>query len=478
VDVPSSSSSEGEPDGSLSTSSGTSEGPTDAGLPTDRDNDADAFVAAEPSFASEGVPEVQVQALQDTDETAFDDPGPVRDEVYLEAEPEPGIEAGPSEAFDMAIESHFEPISDSTPAPVEGESEPWAGSTHGETNVVDPGPARDEVYLEAEPEPEDAVGSSEAIDEALALPQHAPPYVSDPVDFFTSISGIGEQATDAPSPDKSIEAEAVATAEGSFASGEVSEVMDEAASGESTADERAWTEGGGNPQLAYEPDFAVESAEVVVLEPDPDALPQQAGEAGYVASDEVEIEAQAAEETARDAGNRALEEVAEEIVTDVFLGADQGRDATSEDDQDRVEDVARDNGIAPDAFADMTRDNGIAPDASVDIPPVEIANEDALSQPRDRVEDTDATAASSDRPNRSSIGKFPSFARGLRPRIKPATRWRPGQVEAFPRRVVRSSRGQRVSPALRLPSRWVPGRSRTACRTFPPRSPPAFTRRL
>lgn len=391
-EMSSTSPSDGEPAGPLSTSHGTFEGPTDACLPPGRDDDADTFPVAGSSSAIEGV------------------------------------------------------------------SEARAESAPGQTAADEPVPVHDEGDLGAGPEPDHAVGSAAAIDAALALPQHAPPYVTDPTDFFASLSGIGEGATGTPPPDTRIEAEAVVTAEESSPSGGGSGVEDEAAPGEPTADERASIGAGGDPGHASMLDSADGSAgvDVLDLESYPDALPPAGAE--YGAGDGVEDEV----EMARDAGDRALEEIVEASGVEVFPGAALGMDATSENDLDLVADVARDNGIAP--------------DASVDIPPAEIAIEDAPS-PRDRAEDINAPAAPVDRPNRPCVGKFLASLRGPRPWVRPATRWRSGPDTSIARRVVRSGRGPRVSPALRLPSRWAPGRSRTACRTFPPRSPPVLSRR-
>jgi hypothetical protein len=147
-------------------------------------------------------------------------------------------------------------------------------------------------------------------------------------------------------------------------------------------------------------------------------------------------------------------------------------ESDSETDQDTVVDAARDNGIAPDAFAVTTEDNGIAPDAFVAVPPAEIEPDDAL--PPD-VDASPIAAAAFSRPTfREPLGILPRSWCGRLPRNGRATTRRMGRVAVSSGRFVRPGRRTRVSPPLRRPARRGAVRSRQSCRTFPPRSPPCL----
>jgi hypothetical protein len=374
------------------------------------------------------------------------------------------------------------------PSVPEGEPEARAVLAADETAGDATDPLHDEGNLGRVPGPDFAAGTAGTVDAALESHPHGdePAFPSDPAERDAPLSGIGASSTGDSSPGD--EAEAVSTAEGSFApGGEESEVWDWAAPDELTANETASTPAGGDPELAWGPDRADESAGVVVLRSYPDAPPLADVDYGAGAS-----EGEIAVEWARESRDQALEEIAGAMVAGEISSAALGMEATSEDGPDG--DEAGDNGIAPDAsghiqpaeaalkgdatsedgpVGDVAGDNGIAPDASSPVQPAEI--EDASTQ--DRGEVAGAPAVPSDRPNRPTVGTLLASLRGQRPRVGPVHATKSGPGATSPGRGVRSGRGPRVSPGLRNPSRRRPGRSNPPCRTFPPRSPPALAER-
>jgi hypothetical protein len=195
-----------------------------------------------------------------------------------------------------------------------------------------------------------------------------------------------------------------------------------------------------------------------------------AAEAPFVGSEAPLEPSESEVEVAQDAGGQELAEVGEAMVAGEIPVTDLGVDADLEYDPGVVVDAARDNGIAPDAFAETTGDNGIAPDAFVDVPPAGIETEDA--SPQDRGEIPIAPDDYSGRPHRSTIGTLRAFWRRRRSHSGRATQGRSGPDAASTGRFVRSGRRIQVSPGPRRPSRRATRRSRQSCRTFPPRSPP------
>jgi hypothetical protein len=465
--------SEGEPSDAPAPSSGMGEGPTDAAPPPERD--AVAAWVAEASFASEGEPEAQ--SVRTPDESPVDratglgvgsDPGPI---------PEPEYAATSADVHDVTLESHFEALSsegepvdlcapssatdvesrDATVPDAESEavpaaedpslsgsgSEAWADTAPDEKADDESVPAHDEGNLARVPAPDVAAGSWEAAGVPLESHHDAPPFHGAPVDFAASLSGVGEGSSDALSPGD--ETEAVSMAEGASATGGGSEVGDGAASGDPTVDPPASTSVGGDPGYAWEPDPAAESAGVVVLGSHPEAsLSAMVG----CGAGEVEV--------AQGEGDQTLADVGDGAVAVEFPSATRETDAALE------------NGPS----GDGARDNGLAPDAFGLVQPTEF--EDA--PPTDREEDVTASTTSSGRPTRPNVGMLLASLRGHRLRVDFATRSRPGAPS--PGRVVRSGRRDRVSPDLRRPSPRRVVRPRHACRTFPPRSPPALAGRF
>ena len=348
--------------------------------------------------------------------------------------PLPEAETGSAIAAEGPVEPGGEPETPAVPAP-DGEA---MATKH------------DEDHLGNAPWPE---LTAAAVDAAFESHRDAPAFEGAPTEFVAPLSGTGaSSAGTSPFPPGDGGSEAVSTAEESSTPGEGSEAWDGAAPDNLTVMPTATMQAGDHPEHACEPEHAAEPSGVALLGSYPDAPTPLDVEYD---PGEREVEVENAAESARDARDQALEEIAGVLVAEEVDAGPTGMEATSDHGPDGV--GQGDNGIAPDAPGPIL--SAVIEDAST----------------RDRGEDANAPDAPSERPNRPSVGTLLASLRGSWPHVGPANATRSRPFARSSGRGDRSARRVRVSsPALRNPSRRGPGRSHLACRTFPPRSPPAL----